>query len=215
MTVIPVVAVWLAVVQAGEPETTPPTLKRRPADFEACYPSGTGNRIYSARIVLDVTIAPDGRLTHVESPGDVPAWIGDLARCAVQKLEFGPGKIGGVPVESRARVPVVLRFEGPASLEQPAIAAPRLQSSETDIEAAYGGCYPADANATVLVKYRIDVGVDGRVRRASVLGGSGDRTLDKAGICVLKRLRFSPPVRGSQAVRAEFEWNFVVRPPTP
>jgi TonB family protein len=90
---------------------------------------------------------------------------------------------------------------------------PALRSGEEAILEAYRACYPAGRTDEARIGYRITVNAGGRVKKAELVAPSGDAALDAAGICILKRLFFTPARRNGVNVEATVGWPILVRPP--
>jgi TonB family protein len=65
----------------------------------------------------------------------------------------------------------------------------------------------------VKINYRITVTDGGRVRKAEIIATSGDKELDEAGLCILKRLIFVPARRNGVNIESTLSWPILVRPP--
>ncbi len=196
---------------ADKPVIKPPAILAH-VDFSDCYPIGSTVRYREGTVTVSLSIDADGKITDVEFPPGTPRWLANAAQCAVDRHEFTPGTLDGVPVESQATLPINFRVRGSSGQPAPAIVRPALRSDEPELEAAYRDCYPADLTGERVILYRSTVGVDGRARGTKAVPGSGDPRLDKAGACVLGKLRFIPALRGSQAVKVTITWSLLVRP---
>jgi len=191
---------------------TPPTAIGPEDGYPGCYPIGSVIRGREGRVEAQVTILPDGRVGNVELPAGTPPWIEDAALCMIKRIRFTPGLLDGVPVEAEATLPITLGLKGVDGQAPPDLGIPQLRSTPEVVEAAYEACYPPGLTDEVTVHYRFTIGIDGRVGGPRAIRGSGDPRLDKAGACVLRKLRFTPPVRGSQAVKATVAMDIFVRP---
>jgi TonB family protein len=198
---------------AEEPGTTAPILVEPEEDTGACYPIGLPVRQREGQVTVLLTVAPDGKVTEVELPAGSPPWMSKAVRCVVDKLQIRAATRDGVPVEARATLPINFAVAQSDGQPPPQTAMPTLRSDKAELEATYRACYPATLTAEEAVVYRFTIGVDGLARGTSVVNGSGDRRLDKAGACVIGKLRFMPALRGGQALQATVTWTVLVRPP--
>jgi TonB family protein len=198
---------------AEEPVTTPPTLTQPEEDTGDCYPIGSLMRQREGQVTVVLTVAPDGKVSDVELPAGSPPWMANSVRCVVDKLKISPATRDEIPVEAQATLPIVFAVTQHKGEPPPRSAMPTLRSDKSELEAAYRDCYPATLTAEEAVAYRFTIGVDGLARGTSVVNGSGDRRLDKAGACVIGKLRFMPALRGGQALRSTVTWSVLVRPP--
>jgi TonB family protein len=205
------VGAWAQANEAS-PVITPPTAVGPEDGFPGCYPIGSVIRGREGRVEAQVTILPDGAVGKVELPAGTPAWMRSAALCMVERIRFTPGLLDGVPVEAEATLPITFGLKGADGQAPPDLAIPQLRTGPDEMEAAYGACYPAGLTDEVTVHYRFTIGIDGRVSGPRAIRGSGDRRLDKAGACILRKLRFTPLVRGSQAVKATVAMDIFVRP---
>jgi len=198
---------------ADEPVSQPPNGKRG-APAKACYPDHARRQNLEGSVTVMVIHSASGELTDVQIPPGTPEWLAGAARCVVAQLPFKPERINGVPVETRIAVPVNFgltdtREKKPARLESPV-----LRSTPAELEAASRQCFPPGLEGGAVISYRIEIEVDGRVGQTKVIESSGDRRLDKAGACIVKKLRFSPALRGGKAVKTTTIWKLLVKRPT-
>lgn len=205
------VTAWAHAHEAS-PVITPPTAIGPEDGYPGCYPIGSVIRGREGRVEAQLTIRPDGRVGNVELPAGTPPWMRTAALCMIERIRFTPGLRDGVPVEAETSLPLTLGLKGADGQAPPDLAIPQLLTGPDEIEAAYEACYPAGLTDEVTVHYRFVIGIDGRVSGPRAIRGSSDPRLDKAGACVLRKLRFTLPVRGSQAVKATVAMDVFVRP---
>lgn len=161
------------------------------------------------RVILTLTVAPDGSIRDVEVPAGADGWPARTAECLKRKVSLFPGSRNGVAVESQVRLPVMLYSD----YKYPDLQAPEPPSDPDLIEAAYRACYPSDQLAMGSVHFTLDVNADGSVSNAKIVRSSGDPVLDEAASCILPRLKFKPMMRGKKPVKSSIAWELPVRPP--
>lgn len=188
---------------------TPPRFSGNPSRvLERCLPLDTPwDRM--SKSVLTVTVAPDGNIESIEPLVGAPAWLERTANCLQENFKFYPGTRDGVAVTAQAKLPITLRPDDSSSEFQ----TPKPPSDPQQIEVAYRDCYPADQAAMGSVFFSFDVNIDGSVSNARMVRGSGDPLLDRAGACILPRLRFEPARRGKMPIKSNVTWELPVRPP--
>ena len=196
---------------------TPPQLRQdltRAVQYcqPAIQPLVTLSAAYEGRLDLLVKVGKDGKVIETVLPEGVLPWMEEAARCLENRLDFYPARLKLEPVESWTMLPVDFNLTRNPS-EQVRLEAPTLRSSDEQILAAYRGCYPPGRSDEARVNYRITVTDGGRVRKAEVVGSSGDAVLDEAGACILRRLIFVPARRNGVNVEATVGWPILVRPP--
>jgi TonB family protein len=197
---------------------TPPQLRQDLARaIEYCQPAiqplvKLNNSAYEGTLDLLVKVAPDGKVTDAVVPEGTLPWMAAAADCLKERLDFYPARLDLKPVESWAMVPVHFNLTRGAH-EHVRLDAPTLRSSDAQILEAYRGCYPAGRTDEAKVNYRITVNAGGRVKKAELVASSGDRALDEAGLCILKRLFFTPTRRSGVNVESTVGWPILVRPP--
>jgi TonB family protein len=178
----------------------------------AMQPLVTLNAAYEGTLELLLKVGKDGRVTETVLPEGVLPWMEEAARCLADRLEFFPARLGLEPVESWTAVHVDFNLSRNPH-ERVRLDAPTIRSGDAEILAAYRGCYPAGRTDEARINYRITVTEGGRVRKAEVVGSSGDTALDEAGVCILRRLLFVPARRNGQSVESTISWPILVRPP--
>lgn len=196
---------------------TPPRLRQdltRAVQYcqPAIQPLVTLNAAYEGRLDLLVKVGKDGKVIETVLPAGVLPWMEEAARCLEDRLDFYPARLKLEPVESWTMVPVDFNLTRNPN-EQARLEPPTLRSSDEQILAAYRGCYPPGRSDEAKVNYRITVTDGGRVRKAEVVGSSGDAALDEAGACILRRLIFVPARRNGVNVESTVGWPILVRPP--
>ena len=129
------------------------------------------------------------------------------------KMAFRPGTINGVPVESTAALPIDFSSSGEYDETAATFQRPTVASSAEEILAIYRECYPDGMDSSAKVLYRIKMSRTGRASAPEVVESSGDERLDKAGMCIVTKLRFTPAGRNGVAVATTIPWTILVRPP--
>jgi outer membrane biosynthesis protein TonB len=193
------------------PPITPPKVKRTPAHDRAinsCYARSALREGSAGRVVADATVGTDGRITDYELTPGIPSWQVETAACVMAVLLFEPGTRGGVPVEADVKVPLNFNFHN-----SPPLALPQVATSETEIEEIYRACYPPDQLAIAKPLYRVSLSATGEPRRIELVESCGVESLDRAGVCVLERLRFEPARRGKAAIETTAIMPILLRPP--
>lgn len=198
--------------QEALPQVVAPRLLGTNGDTSDCYPESSVIAGREGRVVVTLTVQPDGRVTDVRFPVGTERWQEQTVRCMLPHLSIAPGTRDGVPVVAEAYLPFQLAIRG-ASGTVPEFDSPAIRSDAATVEAARRDCYPAGATETQTPVYRFTVGVDGRARNVKLLKSGGDPRLDGAGACIVKKLRFRPLLRGSQAVKSTVSYPLEVRPP--
>ncbi len=93
---------------ASERVDAQPSLKRA---IKPNYPIGSRRRNEEGTVILDVTVAADGRASKVVSVSSSGfADLDHAAELAVAKAHFKPGMRDGKPVESAARLTLIFRL---------------------------------------------------------------------------------------------------------
>ncbi len=208
----------------------PPFISREPEPYEwrRCYPKSARNEGREGRIEVNVTVDAGGKIVEHAAQSDAEPWLVDAANCLIGRFEFTPGSNKGVPVQSNAIVALffkikVLNLDIAAETMAPTITGlrrkmpdeedPTPASTEEEIIAAYGKCYPSGHDGTAKITYQITVPISGTVQKIEVVKGSGDVRLDEAGACVLRLLKFRPSTVNGHAVTSTLHWTLMVRPP--
>ncbi len=73
------------------------------------YPASAARDGISGEVVLDLLVAPTGRVSQVSVVSSPDRRIGEAATAAMTKAEFSPGRLGKYPVWSWVRVTVAFR----------------------------------------------------------------------------------------------------------
>lgn len=188
------------------PLVTPPYLSRESRDTSDCYPERIRRSGQVSRIVVSITILPDGTLTDVTLPPGSEPWQEKAMRCVLDRVTFFAGTRDGLPVEAKATIPIVMKFKSDK------ISAPELRSSAEELEAAYRACYPEDLLTMASAFYSFDVGTSGHVSNPKVINGTGDPRLDEAGACIMKMLEFKPFMRNGRPMKSHVTWELPIRP---
>ena len=196
---------------------SPPSLRqdvRRAIEYcqPAIDPLTTLSGAYEGELDLVVRVGRDGRVAEIILPEGILPWMEKAARCMADRLAFYPARLRLVAVESWAVVPVDFNLSRKQH-EQVRLDAPTVRSDDAQIIAAYRNCYPPGHDDERLITYRITVTAGGRVRKAELVGTSGDDALDQAGICILRTLVFVPARRNGKNVESTLTWSILVRPP--
>lgn len=173
-----------------------------------CVP-GSASVDRNSRTVFRLTVAADGRIAKVEPPIGAELWMEELGRCLIEKARLIPGSRDGIAAESQVALPIAL-FSGSKSED---LESARPPTDPAQFEAALRACYPPDQAAMGSVHFKFDVNADGSVSDARLIQSSGDALLDKAGACILPRLRFEPTKRDGKPVKSNITWELPVRPP--
>jgi TonB family protein len=163
---------------------------------------------------LLVKVGTDGKVVETVLPEGTLPWMDAAAECLRGRLDFFPARLGMETVESWTLVPVRFNLTRNAH-EHVRLDPPALRSGDDAILEAYRGCYPAGRTDEARINYRITVNTGGRVKKAELVASSGDAALDAAGLCILKKLFFTPARRNGVNVEATVGWPILVRPATP
>lgn len=196
---------------------TPPQLRqdlRRAITYcqPAIQPLIKLRNAYEGELDLLVKVGKDGRVIETVLPDGVLPWMEEAARCLKDRLDFYPARLKLEAVESWTMVPVDFNLTRNPS-ERVRLDSPTLRTSDEEILAAYRNCYPAGRTEQVKINYRITVTDGGRVRKAEIVGSSGDAALDDAGVCILRKMIFVPARRNGVNVESTLPWPILVRPP--
>lgn len=176
-------------------------------DTDVCFPTDPEYSRRLSQFVVTFNVKLDGAIENVTLPVGSEPWQETVARCVLERSVFQPGTVDGVPVDSEAQMPIVMRPGGRKF--QP----PGLRSSVEQLEAAYRACYPADQISISSAVYRFEVTSGGRVRNPKIMKGSGDERLDQAGLCILGMLEFAPLKQDGRVIRSQITWELPIRPP--
>jgi TonB family protein len=185
--------------------------------IEYCQPAiqplvKVNNASYEGTLDLLVKVGTDGKVAEAVLPEGTLPWMEAAADCLKERLDFYPARLKLKPVESWVMVPVHFNLTRNAN-EHVRLDAPTLRSSDEQILGAYRGCYPPGRTDEVRINYRITVNTGGRVKKAELVESSGVPELDLAGLCILKRLSFTPARRNGLNVESTVGWPILVRPP--
>ncbi len=197
---------------------TPPQLRQDlERAIEYCQPAiqplvKINNASYEGTLDLLVKVGTDGKVKETVLPEGTLPWMQAASDCLEDRLDFYPARLHMKPVESWALVPVRFNLTRNAH-EHVRLDAPTLRSSDDQILEAYRDCYPAGRADETRIGYRITVDSGGRVKKAELVATSGDAALDQAGLCILRRLHFTPARRNGVNVESTVGWPILVRPP--
>jgi TonB family protein len=200
-----------------------PTLPQLRQDLERvveyCQPAiqplvKLNNASFEGTLDLFVKVGTDGKVVQVVLPDGTLPWMDAAAECLRERLDFYPARLGLKAVESWTLVPVRFNLTRNAH-EHVRLDPPALRSDDEAILAAYRACYPAGRSDEAKVNYRITVNTGGRVKKAELVVSSGDAELDAAGLCILKKLFFTPARRNGVNVESTVGWPILVRPAIP
>ncbi len=178
----------------------------------AVQPLVTLSSAYEGNLDLLVRVGKDGRVAETVLPEGVLPWMEEAARCLEDRLDFYPARLNLVAVESWTMLPVDFNLTRNPH-ERVRLDAPTIRSDDEQILSAYRSCYPPGRSDEVKVNYRITVTGGGRVRKAEIVSSSGDDDLDRAGVCILRKLVFVPARRNGVDVESTVNWPILVRPP--
>ena len=179
-----------------EPVVVPPTTQATSSEeISKCYSQTARRAGEEGRLLVTATIEADGSLGQYELPAGVEPWQAETAKCVLGVLKFQPGTVDGVPVAARATFPIIFALIG-----NPPIQFIKLVSTEAEFDEANRACYPPDLNVSATPKYRTTVSRLGKATKVEVVESSGNKKLDEAGICLLKRLKFQPAMAGDEKI---------------
>lgn len=182
-----------------EPEfDVAPTLANREEITEAMRAVGAG---IEARVVLLVHVDKNGQVTSVRvQKGSGDAGLDDAAQWIGEQMRFEPARHEGEPVAAWVTVPVTF------DVVTIGLSPPRLRNAE-QVVAVIASEHP-NLSGTVQLRLRIDI--SGDVKRVRELQASNREALNAARSLV-RRLEFSPALRGFQEVNTwinvSFEFN--------
>lgn len=197
-------------VPAAE-RVVPPRLDRgKLADLSDCYARSARRAGAEGEIRIKLIVGTDGYVTEYELPAGIERWQEVTADCVVPRLRYVPATRDGVPFAETVDFSLTFALEG----SEPLTLA-RLTASEDEIEGALRSCYPSDQEGSATPEYRVTVNVRGWPSQVMLVKSSGDKKLDKAGACVLKKVRYEPAKRGERAVMSTLLVPLTVRPPRP
>lgn len=95
---------------------TNPGFRARPdrigAAINSCYPSASRRLNEEGRVLVDVTVGADGKVSRV-NVGQSSGFerLDGAAECVVRKIPFNPGTVDGAPIEATVRIPISFRLE--------------------------------------------------------------------------------------------------------
>jgi TonB family protein len=196
---------YITVEDVG-PLITSPFLVRGSQDTSDCYPDRIRRPGQLSRIVVTMKIMPDGSATDVALPTGSEPWHEETIHCLLDRINFFPGTVDGLPVSAQATLPFVIQFHAGK------INTPELRSSTEQLEAAYHACYPPDLATVAAAFYSFDIAANGRVTNPKVVDGTGNARLDEAGVCIMKMLEFTPLMKNGRAMRSHVTWRLPIRP---
>ena len=196
----------------SQPELREPARKAIEYCQPAIAPLATLNNAYEGGLDLLVKVGKDGRVVDTVLPEGLLPWMDQAARCVAGRLEFFPARLHLVAVESWATVPVDFHLTTDPH-EHARIDPPTVHAGAEQILEAYRQCYPSGHDDEVRINYRITITDGGRVRKAELVRSSGDKALDQAGVCILRRLAFVPARRNGHNIESTVNWPILVRPP--
>jgi hypothetical protein len=209
---IPSLAITLVAYSAQSADLQPPKMAMRSqaqeAQVSACYSRFARNTGQMGRVIVRVTIAPDGSVAEAGFPPGIAAWQEQTARCVLQVVPFTPGTKDGTPVTAQVDMPIVFSLD-----DSGRVTFLKVKSTDEEMEAALRDCYPADTISIATPKFRVAVSPRGRAMDVKLVESSGDENLDRAGACVLKALNFHPTKQGNEPVSSSAIIPVTVRPP--
>lgn len=173
-----------------------------------CYAQSARWAGQEGRLLVTATIEADGSLSAYELPPGVEPWQAETAKCVLGVLKFSPGTLDGVPVAARAIVPISFSLMG-----GPRVEFQKLLSTQAEFEEANRTCYPPGMSVEATPQYRVTVSRLGNATRIEVVESTGDERLDKAGICLLRLLKFQPAMRGREKVVSTLVFPVLLSPP--
>ncbi|MSQ91346.1 MAG: hypothetical protein EXR87_00200 [Gammaproteobacteria bacterium] len=161
-------------------------------NLEPCYRHfGEHSR---ASIEVFLKISETGEVTDMQlDPGGNPR-DRSIASCVVEKASIIPGTMDKKPVSGTMKLRLYIQI-GYAHFGQPkTVQSPDLLSSPEEATLAHDECSPADLHDGGVVKLAMSVLWNGRVVSPYVTASSGVRDVDRAAICIAKKLRYSHPL---------------------
>ncbi len=188
----------------------PPRLMNASSEeFSGCYSQAARRAGVEGRVEMKITVGTDGRVSQHELPHGVEPWQKATAGCIVEKLRYEPAKRDGVPIPARVSFSLSLSIDGSDPLTLA-----KLAASEDELAAAIRSCYPAGGQEKATPEYRVTVNVRGWPSQVMLVKSTGDKKLDKAGACALKKLRFDPARRGDRPVMSTLLVPIELAPPS-
>lgn len=187
-----------------------PVRSQLPQPMDARIAS-SDRRALEGSVDLMALVGKDGKIREYQLPGGVLPWMQDAVKCVVDRLEFFPARLRTEAAESWTVLSLVFGLSDEQHLGAEIIP-PSPRADEESIVAVYRKCYPAGATGMAKIAYRITVAKTGRVRKAELLESSGNAALDKAGVCILRNLAFTPARRNGINVESTLNWPILVRP---
>lgn len=192
------------------PKVVPPRLMHSdPSEFSDCYSRAARRAGAEGQILFEVMVEPDGSVSRYELQPGVESWQKVTADCLIPRLRFEPATRDGVPFAAKAVLPLTFSLEGSVPLTLA-----RVVASKDELEAARRNCYPSDSQGSATPHYKVTVNVRGWPSQVMLVESSGDKKLDKAGACIIKKLRFDPAKRGEQPVMSTLLLPMTVQPPS-
>ncbi len=174
--------------------------------FRPCFPRFPQKTELEGRVIADVTIAPDGSVADIVLPVGAVDWQEKAARCLIAKFEFEPAIRNGEPVAGNVLVPLNLNWDEPITDPQPS-------SSAAELEEALRACYPVNSLSVATALYLVVVSESGQVENVEMKQSTGDPRLDDASACLVRKISFTPAMRGSRAVSSTAVLPIKLRPP--
>jgi protein TonB len=98
-------------------QRTSPTFKQRPAQIaniiNSCYPSASRRLNEEGRVLVDVTVGPDGRSVRasVGQSSGFDRLDQAAVDCVTRKLTFVPGTVDGAAIEAPVRIPIKFQLQ--------------------------------------------------------------------------------------------------------
>ncbi len=164
-------------------------------------------------VMLDVTVNERGAVSEVRMIKDVDPF-GSMLKTALGHWEFEPARQDGQAVESQILVaglfrPPMLLFPAPAAPRPPDVEPPRSIPYPTSVSVPP---YPPNRLGDGIVLVEVEVGEDGAVGNARVVGSAGG--FDDAALQTARAWKFRPARDNGQSVRARAYLVFAFRWPT-
>lgn len=180
-----------------------PRVLQLPESFPACRAEPVGAVRNEVFVAID--IAADGKPKEIRLADNSPAWVKELANCAVAQLQFAPGTWDDVPAESTAHVTFKLRTGGsgdPGFVEidsmGPLITPPRLHPGRDRND-----CFPEHLSGGVgRFVVTLTVMPDGSIVNVTLPTGS-EPWVEKTAHCLLGRTTFTPGTDNGMPVQAQ------------
>lgn len=202
----------LPVARAVDPQPSgfvPARFKRdETADLSDCYSLAARRAGAEGEIVIRLVVEPDGRVGQHEFPAGIEPWQKATAECVIPRLRYEPATRDGVPISAKVNFRLNFALQGGEPLTLP-----KLAATEADLEAATRKCYPAGRQEIATARFKVTVNIRGFPSQVMLVESSGDKKLDAAGACIVKKLHFLPARRGQRPVMSTLLMPMTVRPP--